>query len=103
MQKGKSRSYKEAKQKTTDNEYPEPRELRTSGPEVMALPDVAQWSGRGLSRPMVAELRAIVITRYAQASEMFKTYVPDPDFLGGLMPPGGWKLDQTSIPSPLLN
>jgi hypothetical protein len=48
------------------------------------------WAGRGLSSAMVDELRDLVIDRYAKAHAIIETYVPDPKWLGSLMPPGGW-------------
>ena len=51
------------------------------------------WSGEGLSRPMVEELRAVTVSRYTKASEIIATYAPDPEWPNGLMPPGGWLPD----------
>jgi hypothetical protein len=54
------------------------------------------WSGRGLSRAFVDELRALLIDRYAKAREILATYVPDPAWPGSLMPPGGWPKKNSS-------
>jgi hypothetical protein len=48
------------------------------------------WSGHGLSKEMVEELRALLVARYARAREILATYVPDPKWPGSLMPPSGW-------------
>jgi hypothetical protein len=35
------------------------------------------WGGTGLSKPLVDELQEIVVTRYADAREIFATYIED--------------------------
>ena len=54
------------------------------------------WSGCGLSRAFVDELRTLVVDRYAKAREVLLTYVPDPAWPGSLMPPGGWPKKNSS-------
>ena len=61
---------------------------------VFTPSDWKWWGGSGLSRAMVEELRALLIDRYAKAQAIIATYVPDPQWLGSLMPPAGWPKDE---------